>query len=830
MRHPTAWVAILVAFLMATGGLVALHSSSPSEPSATPSSAEIRALEQSPAPPLPQLFKPVTGFSSLLSDSAPFYGLTTEQISAINAWYSQLSPAERTLLHADGDQHVLPNASVLAEFGLTTAGYNFYCVGSSLLAGSLLGAGLGSLAGPAGTAIGTLVGFIAGGVGAYYECNEAANAINALGKQYQVWAEAQATALGNEVNLTNAEFGSIASALNLSTVGWERAADHAALEQLGSPSFNISQDLYDSGIYANLAPVASAYEQEIADILVAQISAMNGAGYTNEYYNAVNPNFQWLQQSGATYSAASDVVPEAGSASVTGTGFALSSFGTGEVFIPGSQPDQPNGMVLECDTQIGTCPSSIHFLNEETHRWSNLTTQDCSSNSGAESYMESCNLGYPGMSAYTYYVAAATCSECTLFIPGGQVAPTSATAGWTVGGMIADAPTSSNGEEYNESVLLSAPLEMDYTCHTGSGACALNPTPVTFAEKTQYTEMSTYLTTWLAAIEWQAAQNAEAYWQFLHNAGFSSTSSIPPDCIIPAPYVVLPSSVNETDLNASEWYSLYLASLEGMANFYNTTLSGTSFCGTQAVQQWSMGDTVWGNLYLNATGFIYLNNGTAPIAVNGTALPSERLSNRTTWAIGNTTYGGMHVTGPQQLLLMPTLATVSIPVGRLYEVPANDPIQVYAVQSGVQITANGNGTNVTIGNAPLVFRPMTLQPGDAIYLSSCMVGGQAQANCTAAVQTLNVTIANITCTGPCKQNANQGGTFGGLPNPFAWLASLFSGLLGGGPLGQLLGSLVAAFVILVVILVLVYVVYRVATGKRSGGGGGQVLVVGGGGR
>ncbi len=824
MRHPTAWVAILVALLMATGGLVALHSSGPSEPSAAPSSAEIRALEQSPAPPLPQLFKPVTGFSSLLSDSAPFYGLTTEQISAINTWYSQLSPAERTLLHADGDQHVLPNASVLAEFGLTTAGYNFYCVGSSLLAGSLLGAGLGSLAGPAGTAIGTLVGFIAGGVGAYYACNEAANAINALGKQYQVWAEAQATALGNEVNLTTAEFETIASAMNLSTVGWERAADHAALEQLGNPSFNISQDLYDSGIYANLAPVASAYEQEIADILVAQISAMNGAGYTNEYYNAVNANFQWLLQSGSTYSAAASIGPQSGSASLTGSGFALSSFGTGEVFIPGGQPDQPNGMVLECLTQSGACPSSMHFLNEETHRWSNLTTQDCSSDSGAETYVESCNLGYPATSAYTYYIATASCGECTLFIPGGQPAPTSATSGWALGGMIADAPTSSNGVDYNESAVLSDPLLMDYTCSTSSGVCSTH-TPVTFAEKTQYAEVFSYLTGWLTSIEWQAAQNAEAYWQFLHNAGFSSTSSIPPDCIIPAPYIVLPSSVNETDLNASEWYSLYLASLEGMANFYNTTLSGTSFCGTQAVQQWSMGDTIWGNLYLNATGFIYLNNGTAPIAVNGTALPSERLSSRTTWAIGNTTYGGMHVAGPQQLLLMPTLATVSIPVGRLYEIPANDPIQVYAVQSGVQITANGNGTNTTIGPAVSGLRTMTLQPGDAIYLSSCSTGGQAQANCTATVQTLNVTIANITCTGPCQQNANQGGTFGGLPNPFAWLAGLFAGLLGGGPLGQLLGSLAAGVVILAVILVLVYVVYRVVTGSRRGGDGGGTIVL-----
>ena len=820
MRHPTAWVAILVALLMATGGLVAAHASSPSPSSAAPSSAEIRALEQRPAPPLPQLFKPVTGFSSLLSDAAPFYGLTTEQISAINEWYAQLSPAERTLLHTYGEQRVLPNASVLTEFGLTAAGYNFYCVGSSLVAGAALGAAIGSLGGPVGTAFGGLAGLIAGGVGAYYGCQEAANSINDLGKQYAVWAASQISAFGNEVNLTTAAYQSLASALNLSTVGWERAADHAALAQLGQPSFNISLDLYDSGIYQNLAPVVSAYQDEIMSAEVAQMSAMNGVGYTNEYYNSLTPNLQWMTGTGSTVL----WEPRAGSASITGLGASITP-GNGEIYVPGPVSYAPNGVVLQCTIQTYSCPSSIDFWNEETHTWSNLTAEACNPNNDFQGYLESCNLGYPASSGYTYYVKSPTSCQCTVIVPDGQPAPTAANSGWSIMGEISTAPTS-GGLAYNVTDI--PPSGSYYLSYTeGSGPA----TTVTYAQFTDPIPLGgNTLTQWITSIEWQAAQNAEAYWQFLHNAGFTSESSIPPDCIVPAPYIALPSAVSETDLNASEWYDLYLASLEGMASFYNTSLSGTSFCGTQAVQQWSMGTTVWGNLYLNATGFVYLTNGTKPISVTGSALSTEEFENRTTWAIGNTTYGGMHVTGPQQLLLMPTLATVSIPVGRLYEVPANDPIQVYAVQSGVQITANGNGTNTTIGPAVSGLRTMTLQPGDAIYLSSCSTGGQAQANCTATVQTLNVTIANITCTGPCQQNANQGGTFGGLPNPFAWLASLFSGLLGGGPLGQLLGSLVAAFVILVVILVLVYVVYRVSTGKRSGGGGGQVLVVGGGGR
>ena len=824
------WFAVLVALVVVVTALVVVPPVSSASPGSGLSPTALQALEKAPAPLLPQLFKPVTGFLSFVGDAAPYLDLSDVQTAAIDSWYSSLTPAQKEQLKADGDAHAAPTNEVLSEFGLTPATYNYYCVGSSVVGGAVLGAAVGSLGGPVGTALGGIAGAIGGAVGAYYGCQESGNSINDLGQQYAVWAESQVSAFGNEVNLTTASYQTLASALNLSTVGWERAADHAALEQLGAPSFNISLDLYDAGIYENLAPVATAYQEEIMSAEAAQMSAMNGAGYTNTYYNPLHASLAW---GNSPYTATALWTPEAGSASLTGLGAAITP-GTGEVYVPGPLPSLPNGLVLYCVVQSYQCPSKITFWNEETHVWSNLSASSCSY-SALQSYLETCYLGYPATSGYTYFVKAPVTCSCAVLVPGGQVAPTSATSGWSIDGVIASAPNS-GGTGYNLTSIPSATYYLSYLCSGGVSPCAGSPSYVGWSQESEPPPLSfgggnpadTALPVWITAIEWQAAQNAEAYWQFLHNAGFGSVSAVPPDCLIPEPYLVLPSSINETDLNASEWYSLYLAALEGMGHFYNVTLSGTSFCGTQAVQQWSIGSTVWGNLYINATGFVYLTNGTRPINVNGQSFPSETIGNHTTWAIGNTTYGGVHVVGAQQLLLMPTLGTVSIPVGRLYEVPANDPIQVYAVQSGVQITASGNGTSIPLGEQEGGLRPLTVQPGDAIYLTSCTVGGYEKTNCTATVQTLNITIANITCTGPCNQGTQGGGTFGGLPNPFSWLAGLFSSLFGGGPLGQLIGGITAAVVILAVILVLVYVVYRVATGKRGGSSGGQTVVVEGG--
>ena len=807
MKHPT-WVAILVALLMAAGGLVATHPSAagPADGlNGQPSPSAVTALEHSPAPPLPTVLPPIDSLGSAAAEVGSYVGLSTGQIAAIQTWLGGLTPDQLATLRADARSHAAPSAPTLEELGLTPAGLNYYCLGASIAAGTAIG----TLGGP----FGAIIGFIAGAAVGYYECQQAAVSNN-ISAAFLSWARAVMGGYGNEANLTAAEFQSIASALNTSTSGWERAADHAALEQLGNSSFNISLDLFQSGIYANLAPVPSAYEYEMTGEFSAIAAAVDGAGGTNDVYGSVGPAVSVYYMAGTfggvCGSGTSYCVEPPGASSPLTSGAVLPT-GRSEYFIPNG-----SNLTIKCIT----CSTGLDLYDQITGVWYNLTVD-------TSACIHYCNVGvFPGPTGM-YRIPSQGSSE-SVIVPGGQPTPTTSSSGWSMTGAILDdrvvpTPTASSAG--------GTPTQVAIACQGGVSPVCTNPpydAPATYGYSPTPGPTYAHLEEWITAIEWQSAVNAEAYWSFLRESGFHSAQSIPSDCLVPAPYLVLPSSINSADLNVSEWESLYLATLEGMGHFYNVTLNGTAFCGTQALQQWSWGGSVWGNLYVNATGFVYMTNGTQPVTYNGQPDPTEKLGNQSTWAIGSTYYGDRWYNGSEQLLLMPTISTVSIPIGVRYEVPAGNPIQIYAVQTGLDLWLTGNGT--ANGSAPSAISaavdPLgTLAPGDEIYLTSCQVGGTASGNCTLTVQTVNVTLVNITCPGQCHQPQQVGGTFGGLPNPFAWLAGLFAGLFGGGPLGQLLGSLAAGFVILIVILVLVYVVYRVVTGSRRGGDGGGTIVL-----
>jgi hypothetical protein len=825
MKLVFAGAAALVALTVVLSGFCALISGVPWSPdvhsgdAGVPSSV-VRGLESTPAPVLPSVLAPASSAVAFAGEVGAYVGLTADQVYSIQAWLQSLTPGHSSLLREDARSGAPPSAPTLEALGLTPDDISYYCLGTSVVAGAAIG---GVVGGP----LGALIGGIAGAVVGYYGCQQSGVA-DQLGQEFLDWANAVMGGYGNEANLTAAEFQSIASALNVSTNGWERAADHAALSQLGNSSFNISLALFQSGTYANLAPVASAYEYEIASEYGSVVAAVDGHGGVNDVYGSVDPGvtvtYPAGEYGGACGGASYCALPP-GPETPLAAGASI-SVGTSEDFIP-------NNANLTALCVPYSCPAKADLEDQITGVWYNLSIPSSCATYEAAVY---CNLGdFPGPTGM--YRLPSDSTFGALIVPGGQPTPTGASNGWTMAGYIDNGGAA---VQMPYSTLEGTPTVVGITCSQGgvSAHCDNPPYQLLATQGYSPTPGPTYanLEVWLTSIEWQAAENAEAYWSFLREAGFHSAQSIPADCLIPSPYLVLPSSINEADLNVSEWESLYLSTLEGLGHFYNVSLSGTSFCGTQAVQQWSWGGSVWGNLDINATGFVYLNNGTSPVNINGNADAFEVLSNRSTWAIGATYYGEKWYNGSEQLLLMPTISSVSIPVGVRYEVPANNPIQVYAVQTGLDLWLNGNGSaNGSLSDAESRDGPSpageplaTLAPGDAIYLTSCSIAGTASDNCTVTVQTVNVTIVNVTCPGPCQQGQPGGGTFGGLPNPFSWLSGLFSSLFGGGPLGQLLGSIAAAVVILAVILVLVYVVYRLATGKRSGGSSGQSVVVEGG--
>lgn len=779
MKAKLAAAAILVAVAVVVSGAVVLGSATP------------RAASTLPTPGSPVVLsspEPTVAYGALL-------GLSAAQVHSIDEWVASLTPAQLATLRSDASQGLPGTPAVLAELNLEPDAYNGYCVATSLVAGASIGA-------IAGGGVGAVVGLVAGGVGAYFYCQVQSNGAQLLA-DYQAYAGSVMGALDNYVNLTSAGFLSIISALNVSEVAWERAADNAALLQLSNSSFNYGLDLYQSGIFAQLDPVLTAYFDELGQSFLGTARTLEGhlgvgAVYSN---SAVSSGMEWGSTSIAALSCNAAGTSNVCSASIAHRGVAVHQ--NSLVYIP-------HGATI---TNLCTGATAATFTGETnpTVVYFNQSAAGGTFNFTGPSGVYQTNTGGGSCGVTNGYAVWSIPNGG--YVPSGgstNLAPVSATYNGPMG-----TETTGNG-------LASCPLPEG--CTSGVYGVGYLSTPAWYIQM-KYTSTVPFettqtlydnLATYIGNIEYDAAANANAYWTFLTALGFTSAAQVPADCIVPAPYMVLPSGLSGLTLNASEWYSMYLGMLEGMGTFYNgTSLSQTTFCGTQSTHQFSIGsDTIWGNLFVNATGYVYLNNGTSPVSVDGTAFPSENYSNTSTWAIGNTTHAAIQYKGAQQLLLMPTISTVSIPVGQKWAVPSNDPVRIYAVQSGVMFNTEGNGTAVAdVGLAPLVSLP-----GDSIYLDTCTISGSATQNCTVSVQTLNVTVANISCTGACEQSA-PGGTFGGFPNPFNWLSSLFSSLLGGGPLGQFVGSLLAGVLLLGAVAVIVYLVISGLTKRRSGGGG-----------
>lgn len=763
-------------------------------PSSSPPSGPHAPLKASPA-----LVASDRGEYAFLSDLAAGIHVPLAQLEKEQAWADSLTPAQQSLLMST--YHAMQNGSrpseaTLSALGLQPDDAQGVCIGATIIAGATIGL-------LTGNPIGVLIGAVAGGIAGYYACQTGVSA-GSNSAAFKAWSNGLYGAVANEFNLTAAGYLSLVSSLNVSKVGWERAADNAATLQLNKSSFNVSVDLYQSGVLANLAPVISGYAHEVGEIVASLAGQINGYGGTSGVFAANTPQLGFATVAAACNSGYDCVAVNGNSATLIGYGVRN---GESNVYISGGSQT----FFLECTT--GGTATFKNLLTNATF------TATYPTGVGFSAYWF--HYGTVNVPAGIYSISTPGCTGNT-----GPVLANSQDA--AVGPSFADpavAAVNDGGSAVDPggfsgpSDATSAP-NVALLGNIGSGVQIMWQTSAFPGA------LDSNLGKWVGAIEYDAATNAQAYWTFLRTAGFHNLSQIPPDCFIPEPYMVMPAQISNVTLNASEWEALYLAALQGMGAFYNVSLNATSFCGATATRQWSIGSAPWGNLAVNATGYVYLTNGTQPIDLRGKPFNSEKFGSHSTWAVGNTTYYNTVHKGSQQLLLMPTLATVSIPVGQVWEVPASDPIQIYAVQSGVMFKATGNGTSTGVKTSLL--HVATVQPGDAIYLTSCVVGGSAASNCTVEVATLNVTVANITCNGPCSQGAS-GGTFGGLPNPFSWLTNWLSGLFGGGPLGNAIAGIVSALIILVVIGILVYVavVSVESWGSKKRGGGSSTIVVGG---
>lgn len=655
------------------------------------------------------------------------------------------------------------------------------------LGGCAVGAALGAAGAGVGAGVGCVVGAAAGLLIFQFGISQGNSGADVL-KAYSSWANAMISTVANEYNLTTTAYQNLLSALNFSEIAFQRMADNAALLQLGNLSFNVPLVEIQSGIAAQMGTIIETFAAQATKILTDAETWASAQLTATGPYASVTPSFGGQPVNGQS----------------PGPAYSGSDVGTGTSSWNISNVQVPLGtaylICLGCAT--------LSYRTEWSTAWHSAVSTTVETGSPDGTVYSYAPAGGGDWNGTWYQFSTSSSFGSWLIVPGGSlVATTSSTSatGWTAATVNAQGFLTGSGgyigyvtQEVGSSstVGFSGSGYSSYQAHTDPGGFAASLGP------------------WLGAIEFQAAENGEAYWSFLHTIGYTSVSQIPPDCLVPAPYQVLPADLNLGNLTEAQLQSLYLAWLNGMGTFYNVTLSGTQFCGTQATHQFNLGNNAtWGNLFVNATGYVYLNNGTSPIGINGKLLSTESYSNASTWAIAN-----------DQILLMPTLASVSIPVGVKWAVPRGDPIQIYVIQPGVMLRLAGNGTTLSTA-----IRVATASPGDSIYLTSCTIAGTATSNCTVLVQTINTTVANLSCglggapgtPGSCA--SAPGGTFGGFPNPFSWLANALSSLFGGGALGSFLGGLFAALIILGVIAVLAYVaVVEVAAWGRKKRGGGAV--------
>lgn len=311
---------------------------------------------------------------------------------------------------------------------------------------------------------------------------------------------------------------------------------------------------------------------------------------------------------------------------------------------------------------------------------------------------------------------------------------------------------------------------------------------------------------------------ADAYWTFLKSQGYTRASQIPAGCIIPYPSEALPQGASNAlgNLTVGEALDIYEAWMNGIAQFFNTPVNSTTFCaGHPAFKGPGFLPSPDG---VNVSGYLYfpLNSTKDKSEVFRTGAPNGSVLG--TWAVNGSIAG--HAKGaPVQMVIYPTVSTLTIPIGRVFEVPANDPIVALAPVDGPNATLpnyyllHGNGSNVYHNGSGIVVDSISPPAGSSVYLTSCTVSGAPTANCTLTLSNLQGYIQNVTCpTGPngCgPQAATSGGggfTFGDLlselANGICWIT-----------LGLVCGStaqLLAEAIIGVVVVVLVVAAIAVA--------------------
>jgi hypothetical protein len=628
--------------------------------------------------------------------------------------------------------------------------------------GQLLGAAVGGCV--AGAVVGGLIGAAAAGIGALpgagigCVAGAAAGALgDALGQSFnhatntESFQVADAEAF-NEIRLVLGEVAAVNAILPATNYFWGRLADVAAEQQIGNSTFNPYLDLNVSTIASQLGTIAYTALAELDSVVQLWIQFAQANGHPLKFLNggtipATFVPFGVRPTTANTYL----VVPS--------SGFALNAYYPGTV----------GG---------GACSGSPFSLSG----WASTPTTTPTWAGCSSDPQEDANytvFSVSGGPAVVTSLQTNAQEDHTWLSAGAAFCPAVSTCAFTV---------SLLGEDIYDAV---GGASMQAGCYPGEYVCTANVSSL-------YNET--------AGLEFNAVQTGETYWSYLRDLGYTNPAAIPAQFAILPPALALPDGLcidnasiyggttykgTCANLNSTEAMSLYLAELQSMARFFNSTTyqKGPVPCTANC--------TFWGNLQTIAVGDVYIPNGTPQNSSDHT----ESFASPTTWS-----YVG------KQLLLFPQLNSVSIPVNSTWEVPTDAPLMVGVVGVGngslVLLQLNGNGT---ANGTPTAHA----HAGNAIFVRSCAENGVASKTCSAGVYTVNVTAVQLLCSAnssacPTPPSGGGGLTVGGVVCGFLG----FFGLPCTGIFATI-GELLLLVVAVVVVGLVLYVLYRLAS---SGGG------------
>lgn len=638
------------------------------------------------------------------------------------------------------------------------------CVGGAIV-GGLIGSAAAGVGALPGAGIGCAAGAVAGAFGDYL--GQLQQASNTNKETFQT----EDAAAANEMRLVNQEGQAVGALLPATSYFWYRLADVAAMNQIGNSTFNATLDLEQSTLFSQLGTISSALLGQANDVVsvYSQFADQNG-----------NP----LGIEATTCAPSCNVV--------LGPADAL-------VGLSGTSP-------------IWTTPGSI---------WSTFF-YGLTGNAG-------CPTGYSvGTTARIEGSASVSTTACTSGYNSNVDATTVLISGVTSG---SGAITETNSSESGVNIVPPGPWTTDALPYCVVSPCATYS--VTDAAENVYDTVTgayalstvslvnvTNVMNQIAGIELNAVGSGQTYYSYLRDLGYTNPATIPAKFQILPPAEVMPQSLcldnvsifggtsytgTCANLNYTEFNSLYLAWLASLARFFNSTTyqQGPSPCPSAGAC------ATWGNLNEYGTGDVYVPG--AKSSSGGT----ESFGNVSTWNVTRS-----------QLLFFPQVVPESIPVGKVWEVPSNGPLEVYVVQEGELLSLAGNGTAVAQATGGSGFLAAAATAGDAIYLNTCTYDGGAAAACNVQPYTVNITIEQLLCSANSSACPSPPSTiFGGPPNLICGILGAF-GVACSGPLG-VIAQAVMLLLIVALVAVAIYAVYAVARGNRRGGGGSTIVVTGG---